>query len=147
PEAHNLYGRSIDSDKWRHQFLRGSKGGLYGWKRAQTFGSVIVVEGLLDVAALWQAGFPQAVAALGSQLNPAQMAQLCEGSQRRLHICFDADWNGSGQRAARVLSRRLAATGIEALRVDLPCGCDPASWFAAGGLAADFQHLLECARP
>ena len=147
PEAMSLYGRSIDSGRWRHQFLRGPKGGLYGWMRAQTFSSVIVVEGLLDVAALWQAGFRQAVAALGSHLNPAQVAQLGEGPHRRVHICFDADWNGSGQRAARQLSRRLGGMDIEALLVDLPCGCDPAGWFAAGGLATDFQHLLESARP
>jgi len=36
---------------------------------------------------------------------------------------------------------------VEALRVELPCGHDPASFFAAGAGAGDFQRLLERARP
>jgi DNA primase len=43
---------------------------------------VIVVEGLLDVAALWQAGFGSAVALLGALPNPVQVAQLCQAPPR-----------------------------------------------------------------
>jgi DNA primase len=147
PEAHNLYGRSLVSDAFRHHFLPGGKGGLYGWAQAQSFSSVILVEGLFDLAALWQAGFPQAVAALGSHPNATQMAQLQHPALRRVYVCFDADHNGSGQRAALALAGRLRHNGVEALRVSLPCGSDPASWFAAGGSHADFQRYLEGARP
>jgi hypothetical protein len=68
-QAGTLYGRSLGNGICRHRFLPGSKGGLYGW--AQTAGSprILLVEGLFDVAALWQAGFADAVAALGSRLN------------------------------------------------------------------------------
>ena len=103
---------------WRHRFLPRSKGGLYGWKQAQAFTSLIGVEGLFDLAALWQAGFPQAVAALGSQLNSVQLAQLCQRS--RVHICFDADIHGGGPRAAAHLSAQLRQAGVEVLRVALP---------------------------
>jgi hypothetical protein len=56
-----------------------------------------------------------------------------------------ASTNGSGQRAARCLSIQLRHAGVEALRVELPAGHDPASFFAAG--AADFRRCLERARP
>ncbi len=52
--AGNLYGRAIDLDRPRHRFLPRPKGGLYGWSQAWTCSSLIVVEGLLDLAALWQ---------------------------------------------------------------------------------------------
>lgn len=146
-ETNSLYGRSIDQGSWKHRFPSRPKGGLYGWKQAQEFHSLIVVEGLFDLAALWQAGFPQTVAVLGCHLNSLQLAQLSDCSSRRVHLCFDADWNGSGQRAARQLSAQLRQAGVEALRVELPTGSDPASLFAAGASARDFQILLERSRP
>jgi len=145
--AGNLYGRSLANGICRHRFLAGSKGGLYGWDQTLSFPGLIVVEGLLDMAALWQAGFTNAVAALGSHLNNLQLTQFCRMDQRVIYICFDADPNGSGARAARHLSIQLRHAGVQALRVDLPRGHDPASFFAAGALACDFQRLLERARP
>jgi DNA primase len=146
-EAGNLYGRAIAHCLCRHRFLPGSKGGLYGWAQAAALPRAIVVEGLFDVAALWQAGFPNAVAALGSHLNNLQLARLCRMDERVIYICFDADRNGSGQRAAHGLSVQLRHAGVEALRVELPHGHDPASFFAAGAGARDFRRLLERARP
>lgn len=142
--AGNLYGRWLGNGLCRHRFLPASKGGLYG---ALSFPRVIVVEGLFDVAALWQAGFPDTVAALGSHLNNAQLAELCQWGGHTPYLCFDADRNGSGQRAARGLSIQLRQAGVEALRVELPLGHDPASLFAAGASAGDFQRLLDRARP
>ncbi len=142
--AGNLYGRSIANRLYRHRFLPGTKGGLYG---SLAFPRVIVVEGLFDVAALWQAGFPDAVAALGSQCPNRQLIELAATGERRTYICFDTDHNGSGQRAARRLSIQLRHVGVEALRVELPPGHDPASFFAAGAAAADFERCLERARP
>lgn len=146
-EAENLYGRSLGNAICRHRFLPGSKGGLYGWGQAIGSARVIVVEGLLDLAALWQAGFPHTLAALGSHLNQRQLLQLCQPADRLIYICFDADRNRSGQRAARCLSVQLRHAGVEALRVALPEGHDPASFFAFGASAGDFQRCLERARP
>lgn len=145
-QTRNFYGRSIDAGPGKHRFLAGPKGGLYGWKRAEAFASLIVVEGLFDLAALWQAGFPQAVAALGSHLNPIQFGQLASRRGSRVHICFDADGNQSGPRAAESLRVRLCAAGVEVRTVLLPKGHDPASWFAAGATTGDFQRFLERAR-
>jgi len=79
PECGDLYGRSLfPHGLCRHRFLPGSKGGLYGWNQAMAFPRVMVVEGLFDAAALWQAGFPQSVAALGSHLNDRQLSELCQ---------------------------------------------------------------------
>ena len=145
-QTRNFYGRSIDAGSWKHRFLAGPKGGLYGWKQAEVFASLIVVEGLFDLAALWQAGFPQAVASLGSHLNPIQIGQLASRRGSRVHICFDADCNESGERAAESLRVRLCAAGVEVRTVTLPNGHDPASLFAEGATVRDFRRFLERAR-
>ena len=150
-EAGNLYGRAIDDGRVqgapRHRFLPRPKGGLYGWRQAREFSSLIVVEGLLDLAALWQAGFPQTVAALAAHLNPLQMGQVGDSRAQTVYLCLDADANGAGPRAAKLLAHRLRASGIDARRVALPLGHDPNSFLAAGATAADFQDCLERARP
>ena len=84
---------------------------------------------------------------MGSHLNRRQLGELCLAGARTTYICFDADRNGSGQRAARSLSIQLRHVGVEALRVELPRGHDPASFLAAGANAADFQRCLDEARP
>jgi DNA primase len=145
--AGNLYGRWLADGMGRHRFLPGTKGGLYGWTRDFPFSSVILVEGLFDLASLWQTGFDRAVAALGAHLHNLHLSQLCQTGVRTAYICFDADLNGSGQRAACRLSVQLRHAGIEALRVALPEGHDPNSFFAAGAGVSDFQRCLERARP
>jgi len=52
----NLYGRSIGA-AFPHRFLPGPKGGLFAWESIRHFSTVILVEGPLDLAVLWQAGF------------------------------------------------------------------------------------------
>jgi len=146
PEAANLYGRWLGNGLCRHRFLPGSKGGLYGWAAACDAPRTLLVEGLFDVAALWQAGFPETVAVLGSHLNHPQLVQLTR-RHRLVLVCFDADPNGSGHRAAWRVSVQLRHAGVEARRVELPRGHDPASFFAAGATAADFQRRLLEAHP
>jgi DNA primase len=143
PETLSLYGRHIDPAAGRHRFLARPKGGLYGWDRARCCQTVIVVEGLFDLASLWQAGFTHAVALLGSHFNPRQQAQLCDGQPRTVYLCLDADENGSGPRAARLWSQRLEQTGLRLLRVELPDGYDPNRFFAEGGSEAQFSRYLE----
>jgi DNA primase len=141
----NLYGRALGDGAPRHRFLPRGKGGLYGWERTRGCGAVIVVEGLFDVAALWQAGFSNTVAALGAHPNRTQMAQLCDGEPRHVYLCLDGD--EAGQSAARILSWKLRRAGVQTRRVELPDGHDPNSFFCAGALAADFQRWLDRARP
>jgi DNA primase len=146
PLEGNLYGRSLSPSAPPHRFLPGSKGGLYCWEQARLSPEVILVEGLLDYAVLWQAGFHNVTCSLGTHLNQHQLRQLCDGP-RTVYLAFDADTNGSGQQAARCLSSRLRERGIMARLVSLPEGHDPNSFFVAGGNAQQFQRLLEEACP
>jgi len=142
-ETASMYGRHTDPSAGRHRFLPRPKGGLYGWGRARGGQTVIVVEGLFDLASLWQAGFSNAVALLGSHFNERQHAQLCDGRTRTVYLCLDADENGSGARAAQLWSQRLRVSGQRVLRVKLPEGYDPNRFFVEGGTAAEFSHYLE----
>jgi DNA primase len=108
---------------------------------------VILVEGLFDLAVLWQAGFHNTTCAIGTQLTPAQLVQLSDQSGRSVYIVFDEDENQAGQRAAHQLAGRLEAAGITAHIVHLPAGHDPNSYFLAGATVADFTHCLQQARP
>ena len=47
----NLYGRSTGS-AFAQRFLPGSKGGLFAWESVRHFPTVILVEGLFDLASL-----------------------------------------------------------------------------------------------
>ena len=142
PLEDNLYGRSLSPSAPPHRFLPGAKGGLYFWEQVQRYPEVILVEGLFDYAALWQAGFHNVTCSLGTHLNERQFLQLCDSS-RTVYLTFDADSNGSGQQAAQRLSQRLREQGIATRRVLLPEGHDPNSFFLAGGDAQGFHHLLQ----
>jgi DNA primase len=145
PLEGNLYGRSISATAPPHRFLPGTKGGLYLWEHVCRYPEVILVEGLFDYAALWQAGFHNVTCAMGTQLNAYQFRQLCDG-MRTIYLAFDADANGSGHKAAQSLDRRLTEHGVNARTISLPEGHDPNSFFAQGGDAYQFQCLLEAAR-
>src|SRR6202790_3725205 len=142
PLEGNLYGRSLSDSAPPHRFLPGTKGGLYSWEQVRRYAEVILVEGLFDYAALWEAGFHNVTCSLGTHLNVRQFRQLCDGS-RTVYLTLDADGNDSGQQAARCLSRSLGEQGITAHLVSLPEGHDPNSFFVSGGNADEFQLLLE----
>ena len=146
-EVVNLYGRSIGA-AFPHRLLPRSKGGLFGWESVSSFSTVILVEGLFDLAVLWQAGFRNTTCAIGTHLTPAQWAQIADQPGRSVHIVFDQDDNQAGQKAARQLALRLEEAGIRARIARLPHGHDPNSYFAAGATAADFTTCLqEAQRP
>jgi DNA primase len=146
PLEANLYGRSLSAAAPAHRFLPGAKGGLYLWERVQQCPEVILVEGLFDYAVLWQAGFYNVTCSMGNHLSVRQYRQLCD-APRTIYLAFDADPNGSGQRAAHGLRQNLQQRDIRARLVSLPEGHDPHSFFTQGGDARQFQTLLEEARP
>ncbi len=142
PLEGNLYGRGLTASPAPHRLLPGSKGGLYDWATVQSCPTVILVEGLFDYAALWEAGFRNVTCSLGTQLNTRQLRQLCD-APRTVCLAFDADCNGSGQCAAHHLAQSLRHAGIDVRIVTLPDGHDPNSFFTAGGDARQFQALLD----
>jgi DNA primase len=141
----NIYGRSIGA-AFPHRLLPGSKGGLFAWDSVRAFSSVILVEGLFDLAVLWQAGLRNATCAFGTHLTAAQWSQLCDQPGRCVYVAFDQDANQAGQLASRVLARRLECAGLQARIVHLPAGQDANSYFAAGATASDFLACMERAR-
>jgi DNA primase len=117
---------------------------LYGLDLAKTAirasGECIVVEGYMDVIALHQVGFHNAVAALGATLTEAQAASLSRLDVQRLYLAFDAD--EAGQRA--MLSGLEHSVGRQFLvrAVRLPSGKDPAEAVLDGDAAA-FKAALQ----
>jgi DNA primase len=142
PLEGNLYGRSIGKAA-PHQLLPGGKGGLYGWEKVRACPEIILVEGLFDLAVLWQAGFRNATCSMGIFLNATQIQQLCDGAARVVYLAFDSDRNGSGQHAAGQIAQRLWAQGSKAFPVELPDDHDPNSFFVSGGDARQFRLLLQ----
>jgi DNA primase len=142
----NLYGRSIGA-AFPHRLLARSKGGLFAWESVGAFATVILVEGLFDLAVLWQAGFRNTTCAIGTHLTAAQLSQLCDQPGRRVYIAFDQDPNQAGQRASALLARQLQDAGLWARLVPMPSGQDPNSYFVGGASTADFLACLEQAQP
>jgi DNA primase len=142
----NLYGRSIGA-AFPHRLLARSKGGLFAWESVRRLDTVILVEGLFDLAVLWQAGFRNTTCALGTHLTPEQFQQLTDRPGRAIYLVFDRDENHAGQQASQQLARRLTDAGMRALLVPLPPGHDPNSYLIAGASAADFTRCLQQAHP
>jgi len=138
----NLYGRSIGT-AFPHRLLPRSKDGLFAWESVSTFSRLILVEGLFDLAVLWQAGFRNTTCAIGTHLTPAQWSQLSDQPGRCVYIVFDEDANQAGQQAAHLLACRLENSGLHARIVHLPPGHDPNSYFAGGATRQDFLARLD----
>jgi DNA primase len=138
----NLYGRSVGAP---HRLLPRSKGGLFAWDSVRHFPEVILVEGLFDLAVLWQEGFRNTTCAIGTHLTPRQLAQLCENRDRSVYLAFDQDDNQAG-RAAQALAQRLHQNRLSVCLVHLPAGHDPNSYFAAGATKSDFVRCLDQAQ-
>ena len=137
----NLYGRSIGK-AFPHRLLPRSKGGLFAWESVRHFSTAILVEGLFDLAVLWQAGFRNTTCAIGTHLTPTQLAELGDRSGRLVYLVFDQDENHAGQTASDQLARCLEGAGVSARIASLPFGHDPNSYFVAGATAADFTACL-----
>lgn len=138
----NLYGRSI-GDAFPHRLLPRPKGGLFAWESVRHFPTVILVEGLFDLALLWQAGFRNTTCALGTHLTPAQFDQLSDPPGRSVYLVLDQDENQAGQQAAQRLACSLAKAGVPTRIVPLPPGHDPHSYLLAGATNAEFAARLE----
>ncbi len=116
---------------------------LYGLDLAKgpirATGECLVVEGYMDVIALHQTGFSNAVAALGANVTAEQASLLSRFDVHRLFLAFDAD--EAGQRA--VLSALEQSVGRQFLvrAVTIPTGKDPADAVLGGGVEAFRQAL------
>ncbi|OIZ99074.1 DNA primase [Rickettsiella grylli] len=106
---------------------------------------ILVVEGYMDVLALFQAGFPFAVATLGTAMSRDQLSRLMSHTQEII-FCFDGD--SAGKKAAwRVLEQSLAllTDGYIFRFLCLPHGEDPDSFIQKKG-ADEFMTFMEQAQ-
>jgi DNA primase len=122
---------------------------LYGLSLARdgvrNGGTLVVVEGYMDVIATAQAGFTAAVAPLGTALTNDQIEELWRVSPCPV-LCFDGDAAGAraGARAMELALPML--TPQRSLKfATLPAGEDPDSLVRKHG-AAGFQGILDNAR-
>ncbi len=113
---------------------------------ARDSGELVIAEGYMDVIALAQAGFPAAVAPLGTAVTEEQLAELWRLAQEPI-FCLDGD--SAGQRAAfRAAERALPelAPGRSLRFALLPQGEDPDSLLQRQGAGA-LRALLDAAKP
>jgi DNA primase len=123
---------------------------LYGlaqaMRPARDSGEIIVAEGYMDVIALAQAGFAQAVAPLGTALTESQIEELWRLVPEPT-LCFDGDT--AGERAAARAAERalpLLKPGQSLRFALLPAGEDPDTLIIAQGPGA-MRAVLDAALP
>ena len=123
---------------------------LYNFARARKAlakgGTVIAVEGYMDVIALAQAGFENVVAPLGTALTENQLELLWRMSGEPM-LCFDGDQAGlkAAWRAAD-MALPVVQAGRSVRFALLPEGKDPDDLVKADGPDA-FRTVLSDARP
>jgi DNA primase len=121
--------------------------GLFEARQAiREAGYVLVTEGYMDVVALAQLGFPQAVAALGTACTTVHVQKLLRQTD---HVVFSFDGDSAGRRAARrALDACLPyASDDKTIKfLFLPSEHDPDSFLREHGPEA-FEHQVREAMP
>lgn len=98
----------------------------------------ILCEGYMDVIALNQAGFDNAVATLGTAITP-QQANLMKRYTGEVVISYDSD--EAGQKATMKAINLLGEAGISARVLKIPDAKDPDEYVKRFG-AESFRHIL-----
>jgi DNA primase len=115
-------------------------------KAAHDSGTVIAVEGYVDVIQMVGAGFPHTVAPLGTALTERQLQILWRMADEPI-LCFDGDKAGirAAERAAD-LALPLLQPGKSLRFALLPAGQDPDDLIRSGGAEA-MRAVIAAARP
>lgn len=117
---------------------------LFSLNNAKSSGTrtLILCEGYMDVIALNQAGFTNAVATLGTALTNEQ-AVLMKRYADEIIICYDAD--GAGQKATARAIDILRNAGLPIKILTVPSGKDPDEFIRSKGEngPAAFKLLIE----
>ncbi|MCM1289361.1 MAG: DNA primase [Corallococcus sp.] len=105
--------------------------------------NLVVVEGYMDVIAMYQAGFKRAVASMGTSLTENQ-AKLLSRLTDTVYICYDGD--AAGQKATVRGMDILDTAGLEVKVMSVPENLDPDEYIKKYGSDA-FEKLIEQALP
>ena len=111
-------------------------------KRTKPISEVIVVEGYMDTISLYQAGFLNVVASMGTSLTKDQ-ARLVKRYSENVLISYDGDF--AGQKADLRGLEILKDENLNVRVVPLPDGLDPDDVAKQG--AAAYQACLDAAMP
>jgi DNA primase len=98
----------------------------------------IVVEGYLDAIAVWQAGFKETVASLGTALTADQL-RLVGRHTRNVLACFDGD--AAGRKASLRALEVFLTAGLLGRGIFIPPGYDPDTFIKERGAQA-FDDLV-----
>ena len=117
---------------------------LFSLNNAKNTGerTLILCEGYMDVIAVNQAGFQNAVATLGTALTGEQ-AMLMKRYADEVIICYDAD--EAGQKATARAIPLLRGAGLNVRVLTVPNGKDPDEFIKSKGAdgAAAFRAIIE----
>lgn len=117
---------------------------LFSLNNAKSSGerTLILCEGYMDVIAVNQAGFPNAVATLGTALTEEQ-AILMKRYADEVIICYDAD--EAGQKATQRAIALLRNAGLLVRVISIPDGKDPDEFLRTRGEQGHdaFKNVLE----
>ena len=115
---------------------------LYGlnFARAAKSGNMIICEGYMDVIAMHQAGFQQAVASLGTAFTPEQATLLGRYTDTVL-LAYDSD--GAGVKAALRGIGILREAGLTAKVIDMRPSKDPDEFMKSFGREAFEERLRQ----
>lgn len=116
---------------------------LYNYHRAKQFArrkkSVIIVEGFMDVIALYKVGIYNVVASMGTAITKEQ-ARLLKKLSTNIILCFDGDT--AGNKATLSCSNELTDIGIYPKIIRLPSPLDPDEFLSKYG-KEKFDEYLE----
>lgn len=121
-KSRNLYGLNFVHGKLEH--------------------GIIICEGYMDVIALHQAGFTNAVASLGTAFT-SQQSSLLKRYTDTVYLCYDSD--DAGVKAARRAIPMLKEAGITVRVINMRPYKDPDE-FIKGLSAEEFQKRIENAQ-
>ncbi|MBR1860876.1 MAG: DNA primase [Lachnospiraceae bacterium] len=114
---------------------------LYGFvfARNSRAGNFILCEGYMDVIAMHQAGFSQAVASLGTAFTEDQ-ARLLARYTEKVYLAYDSD--GPGVKAALRAIEILKNVGLSGRVIDMRPAKDPDEFIKTYG-TGEFQKRIE----
>ncbi|OIP31343.1 MAG: hypothetical protein AUK47_22650 [Deltaproteobacteria bacterium CG2_30_63_29] len=126
-EVTELYGRKITSSLRKgtpdHLYLPGPHRGVFNAAALDGAEELVLCESLIDALTFWVHGYRNVTAAYGtSGFTRDHLAAFERWGTKRVLIAFDRD--EAGDKAAALVSEKLAAKGIGSYRVLFPRGMD-----------------------
>jgi DNA primase len=143
--------RKLREEQYGGKYVNSADGPLFHKKRtiflspsiqkaAQDAGYVVVVEGYMDVIAMWQAGIRNVCAVMGTALTEEQVLELKRFAPRA-YFAFDPD--AAGQVATLRALQQARSRDLDVRVVLLPEGEDPADVLHGPDGAERMREMLD----